>query len=170
MKGEIDIHRYPSRKYRCECWTLTLYGWEFPLNSKRRRMVAEAKAMEGFIGFCDPHICTANFGNVFFMLFDSKKNAAIAGNYIYKKYRGQHVGKNLCRHYAACNPVKRGNTEETCGCYVDDPDDPKNHAILVITSEPVGKLIHADDESDADEEFDDFDDLFDDDSDDEQGE
>lgn len=78
MKNELKVQQCPSRKYRCPVWPVCLFGWGFPLDNFRRRVVNAARKMEGFVGFCDPkiYIREDDRGVIFFVLFDTKSHCA----------------------------------------------------------------------------------------------
>lgn len=46
MKNELKIQQCPSRKYRCPVWPVCLFGWGFPLDNFRRRVVNAARKMD----------------------------------------------------------------------------------------------------------------------------
>lgn len=148
MKGEIDICQYSSRKYRCKCWPVAIFQWDFPLNNTERHIIAEMKGMIDFIGFRDPKIYLQDGrGNVFFVLFASKTGAGIAGNYIVKKHPGIRVGQNICLHYAACEPVKPlCNDNEPCEYFVNEADDPEKYAKIAYSSKPIRDIVSVADE------------------------
>ncbi len=115
MKGELDIHRYPSKKYRCEVWTVTLYQWAFPLDNERRRIVNAVRKMKGFVGWCDPkmYFCDRR-GMVYFALFDNEENAKSAIISVHEKFPTQIIVKGTYKHYADRDPIERPCKDDTC--------------------------------------------------------
>lgn len=107
MKGELDIHRYPSKKYRCEVWTVTLFQFDFPLDNERRRIVNAVRKMTGFVGWCDPkmYFCDSR-GMVYFALFDNEGNAKSAILAIKEKFPYQSIVNGTYKHYAARDPIE----------------------------------------------------------------
>lgn len=106
MKGELDIHRYQSKKYRCEVWTVTFFQWGFPLDNERRRIVNAVRKMTGFVGWCDPkmYFCDSR-GMLYFALFDNEENAKKAILTITEKFSNQIIVKETYKHYAARDPI-----------------------------------------------------------------
>ena len=122
MKGELDIHRYPSKKYRCEVWTVTLYQWAFPLDNEKRRIVNAIRKMTGFVGWCDPKLYFCDWrGMVYFALFDNEDNAKNAIKGIHEKFPDQIIVKGTYMHYAARDPIERPCKADTCD--VEDCSD-----------------------------------------------
>lgn len=108
MKGEIDANQYPSRKYRCEVWTVTLFAFDFPLDNGRRRIVNAIKKMDGFVGWHDPKaFFNDKRGRVYFAMFDSEANAKKAISEIKDKFPSQYVNTVTIRIYAARDPIER---------------------------------------------------------------
>lgn len=106
MKNELKVQQCRSRKYRCPVWPVCLFGWGFPLDNFRRRVVNAARKMEGFVGFCDPkiYIREDDRGVIFFVLFDTKAHAIAGRDLISEKFPQQSVGPNCIMHYAAREP------------------------------------------------------------------
>lgn len=126
MKGELDIHQYPSKKYRCEVWTVTLYQWAFPLDNERRRIVNAVRKMKGFVGWCDPkmYFCDRR-GMVYFALFDNEENAKSAILGIHEKFPKQCIVKGTYKHYAARDPIEHTGKA--------DDNDAVSYADFLIT-------------------------------------
>lgn len=113
MKGEVDIHRYQSKKYRCEVWTVTLYQWDFPLDNEKRRIVNAVRKMTGFVGWCDPKMYFSdNRGMVYFALFNNEENAKNAILSIREKFPNQSIVKGTYKHYAAREPIEHPSNND----------------------------------------------------------